>query len=183
MRRAVWCLGTALLCVAAAGTANAQPSDKTAALARQFVEAMKPRAEGYAPRYIAASHPTDDDRFVAAMVIPDVQLLIVEADYAVPVLLRERLLTGKFREAYLDLSTATDEATRLTIEDIQADGLAPEPARGIAAGDVVIRAARTVTFDGDWRKQKIGRDDYQQAFSRAEADYVRILELLLEQVK
>lgn len=183
MRRAVWCLGSALLCVAVAGTANAQPTDKTAALAREFVEAMKPRAEGYAPRYIAASHPTEDGRFVAAMVIPDVQLLIVEADYAVPVLLRERLLTGKFREAYLDLSTATDESTRLTIEDIQANGLAVEPPRGISAGDVVIRAAKTVTFDGDWRKQKIDRDAYREAFSRTEDDYVRILELLLDQVK
>lgn len=183
MRIAVWCVGTVLALAGLTGTASAQPSDKTAEVLKRFADVMTPRAEGYAPRYIAAALPSDDGRFVAAMLIPGVQLLIVEADYEVPVLLRERLLTQKYREAYLDLSTATDEKARLTIEDIQADGLAFKPAKGVAAGDVVIRNGASLTFDGQWRKQRIKEEDYEKAFAAAEADYVRILELLLAEAK
>ncbi len=184
MRTAVWTAAAtmALACVSAT-PATAQPSERTATAAKTFVDIMTPKAEGYAPRYMAAADPNDDERFLAAMLIPGVQLLIVDAKYEVPVLLRERLLTGKYQEAYLDLSTATAVEDRLTIEDILADGLAFKPAKGVAAGDVVIRGGETVKFDGQWRKQKIKEDAYKEAFAAAEDDYLRILALLVEQAR
>lgn len=184
MRTAVWTAGLAVALVSLTGAlAMAQPSERTASMATKFVEIMTPKAEGYAPRYMAAADPTDDERFVAAMLIPGVQLLIVDAKYQVPVLLRERLLTGKYQEAYLDLSTATAVQDRLTIEDILADGLAFKPAKGVAAGDVVVRAGESIEFDGAWRKQKIKEEAYEEAFAATEADYVRILGLLIGQAQ
>ena len=82
------------------------------------------------------------------MLIPEVQLVVVSADYKVPVLLRERLLTGKYQDAYMDLSTATDGDGRLTIEDIQADGLAFRPAKGVSAGESSCAAARKCVSTG-----------------------------------
>lgn len=179
--RWVMVVGLALACTA--GPASAQIADDTAAAATQLASALSGQAEGMAPRFIAAADPTDDDRFVAAMLIPQVQLLVVASDYKVPVLLRERLLTGKYQDAYMDLSTATDEATRLTIEDIQADGLAFKPAKGVAAGDLVVRGGDEVRFDGQWRKRRMKEDEYKAAFEQARQDYVRIVGLLLEQAK
>ena len=100
-----------------------------------------------------------------------------------PVLLRERLLTGKYQDAYMDLSTATDRKTRLTIEDIQADGLAFKPPKGVASGDLIVRSGEELRLDGQWRKKRMKEEDYQAAFDQAREDYVRIINLLLEQAK
>ena|SRR5690606_24352780 len=183
MRTAVWTAAAMALVCATATSAMAQPSERTAAAAKAFVDLMTPKGEGYAPRYMAAADPDNDERFLAAMLIPGVQLLIVDAKYQVPVLLRERLLTGKYQEAYLDLSTATSVKDRLTIEDVLSDGLAYKPAKGVAAGDVVIRGGETVTFNGEWRKQKLTEQAYKEAFAAAEEDYVRILSILVEQAR
>ena len=174
-------VGLVLLCTA--GTAAAQASEDTAQVARQLVEVLTPQADGFNPRYMAAADPADADRFVAAMLIPGVQLVVVAADYTVPVLLRERLLTGKYQDAYIDHSTATDADSRLTIEDIQADGLAFKPPKGVASGDLIVRKGEELRLDGQWRKKRMKEDDYREAFDQARADYVRIIELLLAQAK
>ena len=174
-------VGLVLLCTA--GTAAAQASEDTAQVAKQLVEVLTPQAEGFTPRYMAAADPADADRFVAAMLIPGVQLVVVAADYSVPVLLRERLLTGKYQDAYMDLSTATDAASRLTFEDIQADGLAFKPPKGVASGDLIVRNGEELRLDGQWRKKRMKEDAYREAFDQARADYVRIIGLLLAQAK
>jgi hypothetical protein len=178
-----WVVMVALGLACGAGTASAQMAEDTASAATQLAAALAGQAEGMAPRFIAAADPTDTDRFVAAMLIPQVQLLVVSADYKVPVLLRERLLTGKYQDAYMDLSTATDGDGRLTIEDIQADGLAFRPAKGVSAGDVVVRGGQEVRFDGQWRKKRMKEDDYKAAYDQARQDYVRLVGLLLAQAK
>ncbi len=183
MRIAEWTLMAGLVLMCIAGTASAQASEDTAQAAQRLVEVLTPQAEGFAPRYMAAADPTDADRFVAAMLIPGVQLVVVSADYKVPVLLRERLLTGKYQDAYIDLSTATDAASRLIIEDIQADGLAFKPPKGVASGDLIARDGKDLRLDGQWRNKRMKEDEYRAAFDEARADYVRIVGLLLAQAK
>jgi hypothetical protein len=183
MRIAEWTMKAGLVLLCTAGPASAQASEDTAQAAKQLVEVLTPQAEGFNPRYMAAADPADADRFVAAMLIPGVQLVIVSADYKVPVLLRERLLTGKFQDAYIDLSTATDEVSRLTIEDIQADGLAFKPPKGVASGDLIMRDGEELRLDGQWRKKRMKEEEYRAAFDESRADYVRIVGLLLAQAK
>lgn len=172
-----------LVLASTAAQVSAQISDDTAQAAKQLVEVLTPQAEGFNPRYMAAADPTDANRFVAAMLIPGIQLVIVAADYKVPVLLRERLLTGKYQDAYIDLSTATDEGSRLTLEDIQADGLAFKPPKGVASGDLIVRDGEELRLDGQWRKKRMKEDAYRAAYDEARADYVRIVGLLLDQAK
>lgn len=182
MRIAQWLTMAGLVVTCTAGTAAAQASADTSQVAKQLAEALASQT-GAGPRFIAAADPTDADRFVAAMLIPGIQLVVVAADYAVPVLLRERLLTGKYQDAYMDLSTATDRASRLTIEDIQADGLAFKPPKGVASGDLIVRKGKELRLDGQWRKKRMKEDEYREAFDEARADYVRIVGLLLAQAK
>lgn len=172
-----------LMLIGTAVSASAQASEDTARAAKSLVDALSAQAEGFAPRFMAAANPEDPDRFVAAMLIPGVQLVVVAAEYSVPVLLRERLLTGKYQDAYLDLSTATDRKTRLTIEDIQADGLAFRPPKGVASGDLIVRNGVELRLDGEWRKKRMKEEDYRAAFDKAREDYVRIVDLLVEQAK
>jgi len=172
-----------LVLLGSAGLAQAQATPETAAAAAELAAVLGPKGEGMAPRFIAAADPSAPDRFVAAMLIPGIQLIVVASDYAVPVLLRERIVTGKFQDAYLDLSSATDAGERLTIEDIQADGLAIKPPKGVASGDLVVRGGEELRFDGLWRKKRMKEDAYKAAFEAASADYVRLVGLLVAQAK
>ncbi|WP_396626583.1 hypothetical protein [Luteitalea sp.] len=165
-----------------AASAVAQPAagGGTAALAKQLSTALAAQAAAGAPRFIAAEDPKDPARFVAAMVLPDLQLMLVSAAYKAPVLLRERVLTKKYQEAYQDLQAASVPEGKVVIEDLLANGLAVKPAKN-QGPDVATLGGRTVTFDGLWRKAKIPEADYTAAFAAAEQEYTRLLGLLLAQ--
>ena len=89
---------------------------QAAALAKQLAQAKL--------QYIATKDPTDPGRFVAAMHVPGTQLMIVSARYGAPALLNEKVLLGKFQDAYIDLNSASEAATRVIVEDLRADGFA-----------------------------------------------------------
>jgi hypothetical protein len=177
-------VAAALLVVslAHAGPASAQPSAATAAPVKELVGLLAAKATGAGPRFIAAEDPTDPARFVAAMLLPDLQLLLVSAAYQAPVLLRERVLTRKYQDAYQDLQAASVPAGKVVIEDLLANGIAIKPAKG-QGPDAATVGGRTVTFDGLWRKAKISEADYTTAFTTAEQQYTRLLALLIAQAK
>lgn len=153
----------------------------TSAAAKELVTLLgKGGAAG--PRYIAAEDPKDATRFVAAMVLPDVQILLISAGYGSPVLLRERVLTRKYQDAYLDLHSASLPTGKIVIDDLLADGLMPKPPKG-AAADSATFDGRAVTFDGQWRKAKLKEEEYTGAFAKAEEEYARLLGLLVAQAK
>ncbi len=116
------------------------------------------------------------------MLLPDLQLLLVSAGYTAPVLLRERVLTKKYQDAYQDLQAASVPEGKVVIEDLLANGLAVKPAKG-QTPDAATIGGRTVTFDGLWRKAKISEADYTSAFAAAEQQYTRLLGLLIAQAK
>jgi len=95
----------------AAVPALAQPPAGPTAAGAKELSTLLAKAAKPGPRFIAAEDPTDPTRFVAAMLLPDLQLLVVSATYRVPVLLRERVLTRKYREAYLDLQAGSGSTT------------------------------------------------------------------------
>jgi hypothetical protein len=166
-----------------AGIAGAQPAAAagTAASVKELGTLLA-SAGGAGPRFIAAEDPTDPSRFVAAMLLPDLQLLLVSAAYKAPVLLRERVLTRKYQEAYQDLQAASVPDGKIVIEDLLANGLAVRPAKGQAA-DAATLSGKAFTFDGAWRKAKVTEADYTSAFDKAEKEYARVLGLLIAQAK
>ena len=169
--------------LAGVGLASAQPAtSSTAAPVKELGTLLSAKPGGAGPRFIAAEDPTDSTRFVAAMLLPDLQLMLVSAAYKAPVLLRERVLTRKYQDAYQDLQAASIAEGKIVIEDLLANGLAVKPAKGQGA-DLATIAGKTVTFDGQWRKAKIAEADYGTAYTKAEQEYARLLGLLITQAK
>ncbi len=164
-------LGVVLAAPAAAEEAKASKSAiQAAALTKQLGQIKQ--------QYIATKDPTEPGRFVAAMLLPGAQLMIVSARYGAPALLNEKVLLGKFQDAYIDLNSASEAATRVIVEDLRADGFAMTK-RKDTLRDSFESHGKRVIFDFDWRKQKLTEAEYFSTLEAADAQYARMLELLI----
>ena len=159
---------------AAEDTKASKSSVQAAALAKQLAQAKL--------QYIATKDPTDPGRFVAAMHLPGSQLMIVSARYGAPALLNEKVLLGKFQDAYIDLNSASEAATRIIVEDIRADGFALAKSKDMMRDSFEANGKRVI-FDFDWRKQKLTQAEYFSTLEAADAQYARMLELLIAEAQ
>lgn len=159
------------------GVASGQES-KSAPLAKQLAAAL----EAAKLDSIAAKDPSSKDVYIGALYIPGFQLLTVEARYAAPVLLDDRLAKKEYREVYLDLNSASDPASKMFLEDLGSDGLKATRETNQPFDSVEMAGKRTV-FDGEWRKQQITEQDYMKAFAAADERYAQMLMALLAQLK
>ena len=158
-----------------AGQAKTSKSASHAvALAKQLEQAKL--------QYIAAKDPTEPGRFVAAMHLPGSQLMIVSAKYASPALLNEKLLLGRFQDAYIDLNSASELASRVIVEDLRGDGFTLTKSKDTVR-DSYEAGGKRVVFDFDWRKHKLSQEEYFSALEAADAQYARMLELLLAEAQ
>ena len=146
---------------------------KSAALVKQLTAAL----DAGKLDAVAAKDPSAPDAFCAALYFPNSELLVVAARYSAPQLLADRVAKKEYRDAYIDLTSASMPETKVFVQDTAADGL---KAQGF---DSYEEKGKTMTFDGDWKKQKISEQDYQKAFAAADARYVEILTALLAQLK
>ena len=133
--------------------------------------------------HIAARDPEDPTRFVAAMYFPGMQIVTVSGKYSVPVLLNEKLLQRKYQDIYVDLSSASERTSRITIEDLRCDGLPFVRSKAGGPADAWEQGTTRVVFDWDWKKQKLTEKDFLDKLSAADAQYARILGLLLAEAK
>ena len=179
-RMALGTLMMATLAIALAAPAaaeDAKPSKSSvqaAALAKQLAQAKL--------QYIATKDPTEPGRFVAAMHLPGSQLLIVSAKYGAPALLNEKVLLGKFQDAYMDLNSASEAATRIIVEDLRADGFTLAKTKDMMR-DSFEKNGKRVVFDFDWRKQKLTEAEYFSTLEAADTQYARMLELLIAEAQ
>jgi hypothetical protein len=169
------CLAGALVAILTS-PAVAQES-KSASIAKQLVAAM----EAAKLDTIAAKDPSAPDIYVGALYIPGFQLLVISGSYSVPVLLDARISKKEYRDVYIDLNSASAPASRTLIEDLGADGLKAkrEENQGF---DSVDTSGTHVSFDSDWKKQKISEEEYMKAFAAADERYARMLAVLLAQI-
>ena len=149
---------------------------QSAAPARELAQLLAERKlDSFAVRLPAAP-----DEFAATMTTPG-QLIVVWAKFSAPSVLNEKILTGKYRDAYVDLNSASDPSTRNFITDLGADGVRKggknQPSDSHDCG------AKSIRFDGSWREDKMSEKEYMQALSDADAAYTRVLNQLLEQLK
>jgi hypothetical protein len=168
-------LTTALLVPA---TAGAQQPSKSAAVAKDLTAAL----DAAKLDSLAAADPANEGVFFGTLYFPGLQLLVVSAKYAVPVLLTQRIAKKEYRDVYLDLNSASEPSTKIFIEDLGADGLVARPDRD-APADVYEVAGKRVVFDRDWRAQDMSEDDYMKAFADADARYAEMLSALLAEAK
>jgi hypothetical protein len=171
----VWLVGVLALTVST--TALAQES-KSAALAKQLSAAL----DAAKLDSIATKDPGKPDVFFGALYFPGTQLLVVSAQYTAPLHMDETLGKKDYREAYLDLSSASVPASKVFIEDLGANGLVAKP-KDNEPFDTYEVAGKRIAFDGDWKKQQLSEDDYMKAFAAADERYSQVLTALIAQAK
>lgn len=131
---------------------------------------------------VAARSLDQPDRFVAALYFPGSQLLVVSSAYPVPAALEQRIATGDYREAYMDLQGAGSRKGRLFVTDLEADGL--RATRSDQAFDVTYTdGVKQMSFDGEWKSKKLSERDYDSAYQAQDEQYARMLEALVAQLK
>ena len=124
------------------------------------------------------------EEFVAALYYPGTQLLVIKAKYAAPALIFEKIVSKKYKDAYLDLATASVPNTKMMIEDMKGDGLRMMRGNKNDPFDIVTSAGQAaVLFDGEYKKRKMSEDDYLKAFSEADSAYERMLTALVAELK
>ena len=164
-------LAWAWVAPAAAGTIRSTDlvAELTALMSQRGVEA------------VAAADPETEGRFVAALVIPKVQLLVVDARFPEPERLHQLIAAGDYRGAYQALQQQGDTQDKIFLQDFAADGL-----RGASSGgfDVLFQGTMTQTvFDGEPESRKLTPAVYEKSVTDADALYARLLTMLLDQLK
>jgi hypothetical protein len=164
--------------VEAAAAARDGQTSKSAPLAHELAQQL----DQAKLEHIAARDPGDPTRFVGAMYFPGLQLITVAGKYSVPVLLNEKLLKHDYKDVYIDLSSASDRASRVTVEDLHADGL---PLSRVKEGppDSFDQGGTSLVFDFDWKKAKLSEDEYMKKITAADEEYAKLLTLLIAEVK
>ena len=122
------------------------------------------------------------DQYAGALYFPGSQLLVVQARYSVPQRMDAQIALKNYRDVYIDLNSASIPASKVLIADLGANGLMAKR-QDNQAFDTVDKGGKTFTFDGDWNKAKLSEQDYMKAFQESDAEYTKILQALLAQIK
>lgn len=149
---------------------------RSPALAKQVVTMMGERGL----TTVAVKDPDSPDRFVAAMAFPEVQLLVVAARYPSPEVIKSQLAAKQFAEVYAELQSAPIKESKLFFQDIGCDGIG-----GTSENvDVMYEHGKDQTlFDGNWKKARLSKADYDGKLSAADGQYSRLLEVLIASLK
>jgi len=170
--KAMWsaCLASVLVGVMA-GAASAQES-KSAKLARQLAAAL----DAAKIDTLAVKDPGSANAYVGVFYLSGSQLLVVGGNYSAPQLLDARISRREFRDAYIDLNSASEPGTRILIEDAGADGLTPNRGTNPQFDAVNIGGKRT-PFD-----KAQATPEELKAFQAADERYARLLATLIRAV-
>ena len=127
-------------------------------------------------------------RYVAAIIVPGVQLLVVSASYSRTNDIEYSLYNKKFQDAYLDLKSGALSTDRFFVDDAGCDGLVAVPGKNPLHDQVSMDGAKIV-FDGDFvdpkkkNSKKVPEDVYRKNFSAADMRYAKALDVLLTEIK
>jgi hypothetical protein len=121
------------------------------------------------------------DQFVSALYYPGSQLLVVGGKYSSPDRLTYLILQKNFKDAYADLSSASEQSSKLFVMDLGANGLSfKRENNNLDTADI---AGKSVSFDGEWKKAKLSETEYRQAFETADSGYSQMLQTLITALK
>ena len=127
---------------------------------------------------IAAKDPADPGRFVAALVFPGVQVLVISSHHKSVDYVTMQLGKREFREVYDALQQGVPES-QLLFHDMGCDGFVRNDSI-----DIVYEGPTAQTLlDGDWAAQSLTETAYDAKRKAAEAQYAHALNVLLDAVK
>jgi hypothetical protein len=177
MRR--WVTITTTLLALSAATIGISGEESRSAAAASMLTALLDQKKLDA---VAARSLDRPDRFIAALYFPGSQLLVVSSTYPAGAVLEQRIGNGDYREAYLDLQGAGSRQGRFFVMDLQANGL--RPTRSDEAFDITyVDEVKQLSFDGNWKTQKLSERDYDEAYQAQDEQYARMLNALVAQLK
>lgn len=155
--------------------AHAQES-KSAALATELVRLLDAEKLGS----VAARR--DGDQYVGALYFPGSQLLVVGAKYSTPARMEYLLDKKAYSDVYADLSSASEQQSKIFIMDLGANGLRfkREDNQPFDTADV---GGRSVIFDGDWGRARISEAEYRKTFETTDDQYSQMLQALIAALK
>ena len=126
--------------------------------------------------------------YVAVLVVPNVQLLLVSAKYSRHNDIEYSLYHKQYQNAYQDLRSGIFGTEHFFVDDAQLNGLVAMPGKNPQIDAIMIEKDR-YTFDGQHGDGK-GRNAkkpltevYMKTFADADAKYGQLLEILLTQLK
>jgi hypothetical protein len=124
----------------------------------------------------------NDNTYVGALYFAGTQLLVVRGKFSTFARMAHLLENKEFKEAYMDLSGASELQSRAFIMDLGANGLRfkREANQPFDTADV---RGKTFRFDGEWRKAKISEAEYLKSFSETDAEYAEMLQSLISALK
>jgi hypothetical protein len=173
--------GAAIL---AGQSASPPPSSTSTLAAKELVNLLEARKlEAFAARDEANA-----GQFIAALLIPGVQLMVVSAVYKRPSDIEYRLYHKDYMSAYQDLRSGILADNRVIVEDVSGDGLLAIPRKDTGRDTFTVSGTARV-FDGDFadprrrNQKKISQEDYFKAYGEADARYAKLLETLLTELK
>lgn len=127
-------------------------------------------------------------RFVAVLLVPGAQVMLISAAYERPTDIEYRIYTKDYMNAYAELHSGVMSKDRVFFEDTLCDGLAPKPTNGV--GDTVTIGTERHVFDGDYTDpkkkpdpKKPNQDQYFKTFVDADARYTKLLTMLVDELK
>jgi hypothetical protein len=129
-----------------------------------------------------AAHGSAPDEYIGALYFPGSQLLVVGAKYSAPQRMQQLLDAKNYRDVYIDLNSASVPQTKVFISDLGANGLRFDR-EGSQPWDTVDVGGKSYSFDGDWGKAKISRDEYTKAYQSTDDQYTKMLEALVAEIK
>ena len=162
--------------VPAAPVVPAAPAEipQSSILVKQLVTAMS----ALKLDAIAAKDPADPGRFVAALVFPGVQLLVISTRHQSLDYVTMQLGKREFRGVYDELQRGVPEG-RLFFHDMGCDGFVRNDSI-----DIFYEGPTAQTLlDGDWAAQSLTETAYRAKRNAAEAQYAHALSVLLEAAK
>lgn len=150
---------------------------KSAALTTELVKLLDARKLDS-----IAARGTAPDEYIGALYFPGSQLLVVGAKYSSPERMALLLGARQYRDVYIDLNSASMPQTKVFVSDLGADGLQFDRENN-QPWDTVDLMGKSYSFDGDWGKANLSREEYTKAWQTTDEHYTRMLEALVAELK
>ena len=129
---------------------------------------------------LAAQDPESPNRFVAALLIPDSQLLVVSAQYPAPAELQAQVAQKNYRDVYAALHQPLAQQTRVFFIDVGCNGLR---SGGDGVDVMYEKGTQQTLFDGRWKQQGLSEAAYTKKVTDADQQYTRLLSILANTLK
>ena len=123
------------------------------------------------------------DRYVAVLYVPGTQLIVVSGKFTGAERMSYLISQKSYQDAYLDLSGASEQTSRVLITDLGADGLHFGRAKD-QPFDMVMAGGQAVAFDRVVRNNdNPSSDEYGKTFTTRDEEYAQLLQALIAALK